>query len=51
MNKMLKKFIKNSKSEYLSNTTPRTFPDGLDIEIFLPKLLSLPLIMPKQNMI
>ena len=39
MNKMLKKFIKNSKSEYLSNTTPRTFPDGLDIEIFSSKAI------------
>ena len=38
---MLEKFIKNPETMYLSNTDPRTFPDGLDIEIFSIKAIEL----------
>ena len=31
--------IANSKSDYASNITERTFPDGLDVEVFTKKLL------------
>ena len=41
MDKMLEKFINNSKTNYLSNTDPRSFPDGLDIEIFTSKAIEL----------
>ncbi len=39
MDKMLEKFINNSRTNYLSNTDPRSFPDGLDIEIFTSKAM------------
>ncbi len=40
--KLVDNFItkfKNKKVDYLSNTSPETFPDGLDIEIFTRKVL------------
>jgi spore coat polysaccharide biosynthesis protein SpsF len=37
LNPMLKKFLKNPDTDYLSNTLVRTFPIGLDAEIFSKK--------------
>tara|TARA_B100000963_G_C22616547_1_gene667643 strand:- start:516 stop:1199 length:684 start_codon:yes stop_codon:yes gene_type:complete len=38
---MLKKFLKYKKVDYLSNTLKRSFPDGLDIEIFSKNVLKI----------
>ena len=41
MDSMIKKYLTNGKADYLSNTLVRTFPDGLDIEIFSKKTLKI----------
>jgi len=41
MDNMLRKFLKNKKVDYLSNTLIRSYPDGLDIEIFSKKALEI----------
>ena len=47
VDKMILRFLKKPKVEYLSNTQPPTFPDGFDIEIFsfnaLKKSMNIPL--------
>lgn len=37
---MLQNFLKYKKTDYLSNTIKRTYPDGLDVEIFTRKALN-----------
>jgi spore coat polysaccharide biosynthesis protein SpsF len=43
LDKMLAQFLAQSKSQYLSNVHPRTFPKGLDIEIFSAETLQMTL--------
>ena len=40
MDKMIKKFLEKKEYDFLSNTLTRTYPDGLDIEIFKKKVLT-----------
>ena len=51
IDKMVKIFSKSKKIDYLSNTINRTFPDGLDIEIFTNKALMNTYKMAKKSMI
>lgn len=39
LDKMLEHFIQNSEIDYLSNTLKRSYPKGLDLEIFKAKVL------------
>ncbi len=49
MDSMIKKYLTNGKADYLSNTLVRTFPDGLDIEIFSKKTLKIAFKNAKKN--
>ena len=39
MDDMIKKFLEKKKFDFLSNSMTRTYPDGLDVEIFKKKVL------------
>ncbi len=46
VDKLIKKFLKH-KFDYVTNTNPPTFPDGLDIEVFSFKMLELAWVKAK----
>tara|TARA_B100000161_G_C33550901_1_gene415370 strand:+ start:1021 stop:1710 length:690 start_codon:yes stop_codon:yes gene_type:complete len=49
MDKMLIRFLENKSVHYLSNTLKRSYPDGLDIEIFSKKALKIANIRAKNK--